>query len=126
MPSPVQRALAATTRAHARVAGVAIVYGAGSIEIEIPDAVLGNTPTETEDAGGAKLRATQADWLINVSRMVDGDTAIEPTPGHRIVWVDGDRTRTFEVQVLGPEGCYRWSGPTNDRYRIHTREIATA
>ncbi len=126
MPSPVQRALAAAARAHARVAGVAVVYHAGDVEIEIADAVLGNTPTEVEDVGGgAKLRAIQLDWLILVVRMVDGAEAIEPTPGHRIVWEDGDRTRTFEVQVLGTDGCYRWSGPGHDRYRIHTREIPT-
>lgn len=124
MPSPVQSALAAASASLARVSGVAVVYQAGGISIAIPDAVPGETPTEIDDIGkGFRVRATVADWLIHVARLVHDGDSIEPMPGHRIIWTDGDRVRTFEVQMLGQDECYRWSGPLHDRYRIHTREI---
>lgn len=126
MPSATQKALELASRAAAKVSGQPITYAAGSIEIEIADAILGKTPTELQDAAGAVFRSQVIDWLILRDRMIDADdNPIEPSPGHRISMTADGVIRLFEVQTLDPEGCWEYSGPTNDRYRIHTREIST-
>ena len=123
MPSSVDRALALAAAAHAKAAGQAITYIAGSNEIEIADAVLGQTIYESETTPGIKVRSNVIDWLVLIPRLVDDATPIEPAPGHRIVQAIDGVTRTFEVSKLDGEDCYVFSGPSRDRFRIHTREI---
>jgi hypothetical protein len=123
MPSPFDRAISNAFTAQARVAPQAIVYRAGSISVEISDAVLGSTQYESTSDTGATVRANVTDWLIPVASLVYSSTAIEPSDGHRIEHtVDGVK-RTYEAGPVGSEPCYRFSGPTRDRYRIHVREI---
>jgi hypothetical protein len=104
-------------------AGSAIVYHAGQTSIEISDAVLGKSEYETEDGTGAKIRSIVTDWLIAPARLQIDDVQFEPVPGHRIDQTVDGVTRRYEVQNLGAEGCWRFSGPSRDRYRIHVREI---
>ncbi|HMP78422.1 MAG TPA: hypothetical protein PKD54_03110 [Pirellulaceae bacterium] len=110
----------------ATYAGEAIMYHAGSTSIEIADAIMGRSIYEIEDAGGATVRAEVTDWLVNPARLSINDQAFEPEPGHRIEQVINGIVRRFEVQHLGSEPCWRWSGPSRNRMRIHTREIPSS
>ena len=125
MTSPFLNAIELAERAQAAFAGQEIVYHAGTIQVQITDAVQGHTQYESVDENGATLRSRMTDWLIMVASLVSNNQSIEPTPGHRITHSDGTTTRTYEVQKMGDEGCYRFSGPAFTRYRIHVREIPT-
>lgn len=105
-------------------AGTAIIYHAGPIAIEIPDAVHGKSEYETHDAAGVVVRAISTDWLIAPARLTSSGEPVEPSPGHRIEHTEAGVTRWYEVQPLGGVMCWRWSGPSHDRLRIHVREIA--
>jgi hypothetical protein len=121
-----QRALTNAFEALARVCGQAIVYKAGAISVSIPDAVLGSSLHESEQATGAVIRVKSTDWLIDPAKLVHNNQAIEPTPGHRIEHTVNGVKRTYEVNPIGSNPCWRFSEPSRDRYRIHTREIANA
>ncbi len=104
-------------------AGQEVVYRAGRETIAIPDAILGNSEYESEDAAGAIVRTVVVDWLIPPNRLTSDDARLEPKPGHQIDHTVDSVTRRYEVQNLGDEGCWRYSGPSRDRLRIHVREI---
>jgi hypothetical protein len=104
-------------------AGEAITYVAETNTIEIPNAVFGKSEYESDDGTGLKIRSIVTDWLISPDQLTVDDEPLEPKPGHLIQQIVGSVTRTFEVQTLGDEGCWRWSGPSLDRLRIHVREI---
>lgn len=123
MTSPFQTALTIAANAQAALAGESVVYRAGSISITIADAVLGSTDYESTTEAGVKLRSKVTDYLIFVERLVSSGQSIEPTPGHRIEHTVAGSKRTYEVQRVGDEPCYRFAGPVRDRYRIHVREI---
>lgn len=108
----------------AQNAGSAIVYHSGPHEIEIPDAVLGKSMYESQDAAGVTVRSGAADWLIAPGRLTVDGSSIEPQPGDKIVHTLGSTVRTYLVVPLGNEPCWRWSGPSHDRMRIHVQEIA--
>lgn len=107
-------------------AGQEILYHAGRDTIEIDDAVMGDTEYESTDLNGVTMRAQVIDWLIAPDRLVVGGQPIEPEPGHQISQTIEGVERRFEVQSLGSEPCWRWSGPSRDRFRIHTREIPSS
>lgn len=105
-------------------AGQAVVYRAGSVEIDIDDAVLGASEYDAEDAAGVTVRVEVVDWLIDPDQLEIDDEPFNPQPGHRIEQTIAGTLRRFEVQNLGrDQGCWRWSGPSRNLYRIHTREI---
>lgn len=117
-------ALAHLQESIAAAAGQAVTYIAGTSEtaIDVEDAIQGRTIYEADDGTGHKVRAQVTDWLIAPSRLSIDEVLHVPEPGDRIVHGD----RTYEVQKLGTEDCWRWSGPSKDRMRIHTREIPTS
>jgi hypothetical protein len=122
-----QRALTNAIATLARTCGQAIVYKAGAVSIEIADAILGSSLHESEQATGAMIRVKSTDWLIDPAKLQDEDgDAIEPTAGHYIEHTVSGIKRTYEVNPFGSNPCWRFSEPSRDRYRIHTREIPNA
>lgn len=105
-------------------ASTAITYHSGATEIEVPDAVLGKSVYESQDAAGVTVRSNHVDWLIAPGRLVIDDSQVEPQPGDKIVHTSGSTTRTYQVVPMGTDPCWRWSGPSHDRIRIHVQEIA--
>ena len=84
-----------------------------------PDAVTvsatyGKTDVELADESGLTVRSHVWDFLILADAL-----GWEPEPGDVIV-ADG---RRYEVMNLGGEGCWRWSDPYRQTYRIHTKDI---
>jgi len=84
-----------------------------------PDAVTvsatyGRTEAEVADESGLTVTSHVWDFLILADEL-----ALEPEPGD-VIATDG---RRYEVMNLGGEGCWRWSDPYRQTYRIHTREI---
>ena len=69
---------------------------------------------EVSDESGLTVTGRVWDFLI----LADG-LGFEPEPGD-VIAADG---RVFEVMNLGGEGCWRWSDPYRQTFRIHTKEI---
>ncbi len=81
------------------------------------DATFGKTEYEVADESGLTIGAQVWDFLI-----LAADLGFEPEPGDLIV-ADG---RKYEVMNLGQEGCWRFSDPYRQTYRIHTKDIGSA
>lgn len=124
MTSAFDKAIEAAFNTHRKVAGKSVTYRAGAEEIEISSAVRGSTIAESTDGGGQTVRSLVVDWLIHVADLAVDDAEIEPASGHQIEWLDGDRLRVFVVAPTGSDECWRFSGPNNIRYRIHTKEVS--
>ena len=80
-------------------------------------ATIGKTDFELADDYGATIEAHMIDFLINAD-----DLGLEPQPGDVIV----SDSRKYEVMNLGDEGCWRWSDPYRQTYRVHTKDIGNA
>ena len=77
-------------------------------------ALFGKTDIEVEDATGISVGSFIWDFLI------DGATlGLVPQAGDVIV-VNG---RQYEVMTMPGQGCWRWTGPNQKTYRIHTKDI---
>ena len=84
-----------------------------------PDAVTvnatyGKTDFEVADESGLTIGSHVWDFLILADAL-----GIEPEAGD-VIATDG---RRYEVMNLGGEGCWRWSDPYRQTYRIHTKDI---
>jgi hypothetical protein len=84
-----------------------------------PDAVTvsatyGKTDFEVADESGLTIGSHVWDFLILADAL-----GFEPEPGD-VIAADG---RRYEVMNLGGEGCWRWSDPYRQTYRIHTKDI---
>lgn len=97
-----------------------ITYVVGDASIEILDAVVGATGRETT-SDGVTVRATTRDYFVPAVQLsIDGER-FEPSRGHQIY----DDGQLYEVQPVGPDGCWRFSDRDHARYRIHTRWLGS-
>lgn len=78
------------------------------------NATYGRTDVELADASGLTITASVWDFLIRADPL-----GFEPAPGD-VIAADG---RRYEVMNLSAEGCWRWSDPYRQTYRIHTKDI---
>lgn len=84
------------------------------IQILTVNAVFGKTDYEADDGNGISVGSFIWDFLIGASVL-----GFEPKAGDLIV-VNG---RFYEVMNVAGQGCWRWTGPNHNTYRIHTRDI---
>jgi len=77
-------------------------------------ATFGRTGFEVADESGLTINAHVWDFLILAAAL-----GFDPEPGDLIA-ANG---RRYEVMNLGGEGCWRWSDPYRQTYRIHTKDI---
>ncbi len=77
-------------------------------------ATYGRTDATLADESGLTVVARVWDFLILADEL-----AFEPVAGD-VITVDG---RRHEVLDLPDEGCWRWSDPYRQTYRIHTKDI---
>lgn len=113
---------AATLHAISGRDGVSYVRESTAIALVKP--ILGASFQEVTDAAGVVVRSRASDWLIDPANLVVSGQRIEPTPGDRIIVDLGAGTETWEVQDRGI-GCWRWSGPARNRYRVYVRQVPT-
>ena len=78
------------------------------------NATYGKTGFEVADESGLTIHAHVWDFLI-----LADDLGFDPEAGD-VIAAGG---RRYEVMNLGGEGCWRWSDPYRQTYRIHTKEI---
>jgi hypothetical protein len=78
------------------------------------NAVFGKTDYQADTGSGMTIESFVWDFLIQAA-----DLGTEPKVGDTII-VNG---RSFEVMKLAGQGCWRWTGPNQKTYRIHTRDI---
>ncbi|HPC65336.1 MAG TPA: hypothetical protein P5175_06265 [Anaerohalosphaeraceae bacterium] len=79
------------------------------------DAVYGKTEYQTEDDTGISVGAFVWDFLVEAQTL-----GFEPEAGDILV-ANG---RQFEVMNLAGQGSWRWTGPNQKTYRIHTKLIS--
>lgn len=79
-------------------------------------AVLGKTDYEVDDASGLRVGSVVWDFLIAAAVL-----GFEPAVGDVLI-LDGQQ---YEVRNLSSQGCWRWTGPNQKTYRIHTQEIGS-
>ena len=77
-------------------------------------ATYGKTGFEVADESGLTINAHVWDFLILADEL-----GFDPEPGD-VIAANG---RRYEVVNLGGEGCWRWSDPYRQTYRIHTKDI---
>jgi hypothetical protein len=77
-------------------------------------ATYGKTDYDVADESGLTIGSHVWDFLIQANEL-----GLEPEPGDVIV----TNGRKYEVMNLGGEGCWRWSDPYRQTYRIHTKDI---
>jgi len=78
------------------------------------NATYGKTDFEVADESGLTVESHIWDFLI-----LADDLGFEPEPGD-VIAANG---RRYEVMNLGGDGCWRWSDPYRQTYRIHTKDI---
>ncbi len=83
-------------------------------DTQIVAAVFGKTDYQTEDNSGITVGSFVWDFLIETAEL-----GMQPQAGD-IIAVNG---RLFEVMNLSGQGCWRWTGPNQKMYRIHTKGI---
>ena len=79
-------------------------------------AVFGKTDYEVDDASGLRVGNFVWDFLIEA-------TALSTPPKVSDVMVVNGKQ--YEVMNLSGQGCWRWTGPNQKTYRIHTKEIGS-
>ena len=77
-------------------------------------AIVGKTLFRTSAMSGLAAYVSSVDFIVDVSEM-----PCQPDSGDRIL----HNGRLFEVFSLDGEPCWRYSGDTMTKYRIHTHEI---
>lgn len=81
------------------------------------NAVFGKTDYEVDNESGLRVGSFVWDFLIDAEAL-----AMTPEIGDIVVVVNN---KHFEVMNLSGQGCWRWTGPNQKTYRIHTREIGS-
>ena len=81
------------------------------------NATFGRTDYEIADESGLTVGAHVWDFLITAGEL--SPEGFEPEPGD-VIAANG---RQYEVMDLGGQGCWRWSDPYRQTYRIHTKDI---
>ena len=90
-----------------------VTYRRGETEVSV-NATFGKTDFEIAEESGLTVGAHVWDFLV-----LAADLGLEPEPGD-VVAANG---RKYEVMNLGGEGCWRWSDPYRQTYRIHTKDV---
>lgn len=77
-------------------------------------ATYGKTAFEVADESGLTVSAHVWDFLILAEEL-----GFDPQAGD-VIAANG---RRYEVMHSGGDGCWRWSDPYRQTYRIHTKDI---
>ena len=77
-------------------------------------ATYGKTDFEIADESGLTVGSHVWDFLILAEAL-----GLEPEPGD-VIAANG---RQYEVMNFSSDGCWRWSDPYRQTYRIHTKDI---
>ena len=80
------------------------------------NAVFGKTDYQVSTESGIEVGAFIWDFLMDAETL-----SLTPEVGD-IVVVNG---KQFEVMALSGQGCWRWTGPNQKTYRIHTKETGS-
>lgn len=86
-------------------------------DVKTVRATFGKTAFDVADESGLTINAQVWDFLILADEL-----GFDPEPGDVIA----ANARRYEVMNLGGEGCWRWSDPYRQTYRIHTKDIGVA
>ena len=89
-----------------------VTYRRGQTEATV-NATFGKTDFEVNDESGLTIGAHVWDFLV-----LADDLGFEPEPGDVVV----ANERKYEVMNLAGDGCWRWSDPYRQTYRIHTKD----
>lgn len=91
-------------------------------------ATRGRSEFEQNDTEAVRVVAELHDWIIDRADLLleaGGDTPQTPRAGDVIAHTIGDTIHKYEVMTVPGFGCYRFTNPSRDVYRIHTKAIGT-
>lgn len=117
-------ALTTAIRTARQLQGTPIVYRRGLHGVALV-AIVGQTPVERDDGQGTVVRSRVRDYLIEAADLVLDGERIEPAKGDQIEETVGNQRFTYEVLPLGKEPPWRFSGPSRNTYRIHTKQTGS-
>lgn len=92
-----------------------VQYRRDSVSVTL-DAVFGKTDYQISTESGVEVGAFIWDHLVDAESL-----GMTPEVGDLIVV----NSKQFEVMKLSGQGCWRWTGPNQKTYRIHTKEIGS-
>jgi hypothetical protein len=118
----IRRASMETVITYRRGGSAGVPPTGGSAQVP---ATQGKTEAQLADNSGLLFGQQIIDWLIEVNDLViPGISAnpLTPTSGDQIVDTDNS---VWEVMSPGADQpVWRWSGPGQLRYRIHTKQVS--
>lgn len=101
--------------------GLTITYRRGGATVSITDAVVGQTEFAQETEGQVVATWRGRDYFVSVASLLLEGIAVTPRAGDVIEQVFGGNTKQYEVLSIGSEPCFRYTGPDEVTYRIHTK-----
>lgn len=99
-----------------------ITYRRGSASVALT-AVIGETQfvQEVDEAVIAQWRGR--DYFIAVADLMLGGETVTPQSGDRITQTVNGTEKEYEVAGASPEPCYRYTGPDEATFRVHTKQV---
>lgn len=107
--------LASTLKSNASET-VTYVRGASRATIQ---ATFGKTPYKFESESGFQVGGEIIDFIFSAADLVIGGIVVTPDVGDKIIT---DRA-TYKAQMVGNEGCWKYSDPFAKMIRFHTQEV---
>lgn len=95
---------------------VPVVYRRGEAEISVA-ATIGKTKYDIGVEESVRVGSHTVDFLIAAEDLVFDGVPVVPGPDDEIDY----NGSTYSVVRLADDGCWRWSDPHGNTYRIHTR-----
>lgn len=111
-------------RTLAVAAGVSLTYTRGAQSVTLTGWVGRTAFAQLPGSGsGAAVIWGDRDYLIPVSDLVLGGSAVTPQRGDRISETIDGVSLTFEVLAPGTEPAWRYSDAGRQTYRVHCKKV---
>lgn len=75
------------------------------------------------DQNAASVVFGERDYMIPVADLAQSGTAFHPARGDRITETVGGKSKTFEVIAPQGEDVWRYDGPDETLFRVHTKRV---
>lgn len=95
---------------------VTYVRGASRVTIQ---ATFGKTPYQFQSENGFQVGGEVTDFVFSAGDLILNGNLTTPDIGDKIV----TGRATYEAQMVGNEGCWKYSDPFGTMIRFHTKEV---
>lgn len=123
MPSPIQRAINASRKAHKAIAYVFITVSDGVTTSDSIRATVGFTGDMTYANDMTTHYTKHRAFLVDVADYNIGGSAISPVHGHTIVTLVNGVSTTFEVVDASGTAAANYDDNNRQVWRVNTKEM---